>query len=223
MGMIKSFLKKVAGLLLLPVCVGVSYAFYEHLGRIRAVTNEQKYFLYGAIVYLIVHTLFFRPDYLYVLGHEVMHVVATWISGGRVTSFRVTARGGHVRTTKSNIFIALAPYFIPFYTILIVVIFWGVSLIMYTKASYNIFLWLVGFSLALHIVLTVDFLKTKQTDLLHAGYLTSNCLIYIVNLSIICLIFGLLFREINFFRYVVACYDYTRDIYASLFKNLFMW
>ena len=40
--------------------------------------------------------------------------------GGRLKKFRVTADGGHVVVTKTNFMIALAPYFFPFYAVLVV-------------------------------------------------------------------------------------------------------
>jgi len=200
----------------------MSYSLYGQLERIRVVSYNQQYFLYGAIGYLILHAVFLKPEYLYILAHEVMHVIATWLSGGKVTSFRVSSKGGGVGATKSNIFIALAPYFFPFYTIIVALVYWATKALFAAKIPHGIFFFLVGLTLTFHIILTIDFLKMKQTDLLHAGYLFSNCLIYTVNLIIIGLIFSLLFIEIRFSEFLRTSFIESRYIYVEIFKQLFL-
>ena len=63
------------------------------------------------------HILVFKLTYLYTLGHEAIHVIATWLCGGHVTSFSVSKWGGNVSTSKTNFFIELSPYFVPIYTV----------------------------------------------------------------------------------------------------------
>jgi len=221
--LLKRAARLLLGLTLLPVCIAVSLSLYGQLSQIRSLSYEaQKFFLMGAVAYLAFHALFFKPAYIYVVGHELMHVVAAWISGGRVTSFRVSGQGGSVGTTKSNIFIALAPYFMPFYTVIIALLFFTLSIFTNTKPLLSPFLFLVGFTLAFHIVLTVDFLKIRQTDLLHAGYFFSICLIYIINVIVIALIFSLLFRDVSFTGFITAVGIRTKDIYMGIFRQLFL-
>ena len=112
-------LKSAIGILLLPLVAGFSVAFYKQFGNIEvAFTMGQQYFLLGIITYGLIQLFLFKPVYLYVLGHEAVHVLATWLCLGRVKSFKISSRGGSVSTTKSNFFISLSPYFIPVYAIL---------------------------------------------------------------------------------------------------------
>ena len=55
----------------------------------------------------------------YVFGHELTHALASLAMGGDVLSFKVSKRGGSVSMTKTNFFVALAPYCIPIYTLFI--------------------------------------------------------------------------------------------------------
>ena len=103
--MIARFIKFLIGLLLVPVVIGVSVALYKNLSLITQLDNYQLHFLLGAISYTIIHLVFYKPTYLYILGHELIHVFSTWICGGRVGSFHISSRGGSVSTTKSNFFI----------------------------------------------------------------------------------------------------------------------
>lgn len=238
--MFKRTLKLFLGIISIPVCIAASVSLYDQLIQIKVISYNQKYFISGIIAYLIIHIAFFKPEYLYpvrnstkavgksisngvyILGHEVMHVIATWISKGRVNSLKVSSKGGMVTTTKSNLFIALAPYFFPFYTIIVAAIFLIIPLIIKTEPPYTIFLFLVGLTLAFHIVLTIDFLKTKQTDFLHGGYLLSICLVYLMNLIVIGFIFSLLFGEINFTEFLRSAYFKSKDIYVAIFRQLFL-
>ena len=53
--------------------------------------------------------------WIYVVGHELTHVVWSWLFGGKVKKFRASSSGGEVVVTKSNFLVALAPYFFPLY------------------------------------------------------------------------------------------------------------
>ena len=71
--------------------------------------------LSGAACWVVIYSLLPKPMWVYVFGHELTHVLWTWLFGGRVTKFKATPKGGHVVVTKSNFLISLAPYFFPTY------------------------------------------------------------------------------------------------------------
>jgi len=221
--MLNKILKILLGILALPICIGVSISLYEHLSQIQIVLYyQQKYFIVGIISYLVVHAVFFKPSYLYVLSHELMHAIAALLSGGRVRSIKVSSKGGSVATTKSNIFIALSPYLFPLYTIVVALLWFGIKFVTKSDIDYSFFLFAIGFTLAFHIVLTIDFLKIRQKDLLHAGYFFSVCLIYVINLLIVGLICSLLFKGMIFVGFLQDSYIKARDIYAGIFCQMFL-
>ena len=207
----------------LPICIGVSLSLYENLSSIKIGTYyQQKYFLIGIISYLVVHAVVLKPSYLYILSHEFMHAIATLLSGGRVKSMKVSSMGGSVSTTKGNIFIALSPYFFPLYTIIVVLVWSSVRFFLKTELNYSVFLFFIGFTLTFHLVLTIDFLKIRQTDLLHAGHFLSITLIYIVNVIIVGLIFSFLFKTMVFLEFLQGSYTKTVNIYTGIFRQLFL-
>ena len=61
--------------------------------------------------------------WIYVLGHELTHALWTWLFGGKVKKMKVSSSGGHVVISKTNFFIALAPYFFPLYAVIVVAVF----------------------------------------------------------------------------------------------------
>ena len=218
MGRVIRFLLAI---LSIPFLISVSYALYVELGKIYSLDQNQRYFLLGAVAYLVVHIVLFKPNFLYIFGHELTHALATFITFGKVKSFKVSKKGGEVKTTKTNVFITLSPYFFPTYTILLSTAwiiarkFWQIDDLVYG------FLFLVGFTLVFHFVMTVEFLKTKQPDLIKSGYLFSLALIYLANISVAALIMNLIFPEISFKSYLNTSCAVAKDIYISVFHQLF--
>ncbi|MFH1245147.1 MAG: hypothetical protein V1662_01535 [Candidatus Omnitrophota bacterium] len=220
--MVIRVIKAIIGILLIPVAVTVTSAFAAQLARIQEFASLPAYFLKGVIAYLILHVILMKPAYLYVLGHETAHALAAFICGGQVRGFQASSSKGRVLSTKSNFFIALFPYFFPAYTIF----FWLVYLVgrvfwdMTAYAPYLMFL--IGFSLTLHLVMTIDSLKIKQSDIFKTGYFFSLSLIYILNLLIIGLILGVVFKEFSLPVMVASMLQRAGNIYYGIFAYLFL-
>ncbi len=217
-------LKTVAGLLFLPVVVSVSITFYRQFGSFESPwTDGQQYFMLGVIAYCFIHLLVFKPSYIYVLGHESVHALAAWVCMGRVKSFKVNSASGSVTTTKNNIFISLAPYFVPFYSIVLAALLYiANNTFLKDPVPYKYFLFLLVFTLAFHIIMTIDALKTKQPDLVRAGYLTSGIIIYVINVVVIAGILGLMTSGFSFTEFMSSAWSLTAEIYVKIYTQLFM-
>src|SRR6516164_6115980 len=113
----------VIGVLLLPVCVGAARGLWAILEQSGNADTTSVPTGAGAACWLVIYLLLPKPMMAYVFGHKLTHVVWTWLFGGRVKRFKVSAAGGHVVVTRSNFLIALAPYFFPLYTLLVVGVF----------------------------------------------------------------------------------------------------
>lgn len=211
----------IIAVLSVPFLIAASYSLYNEIGKIYSLDSNQSFFILGAIVYLVIHTVLFKPNVVYVFGHELTHALAMFISAGKVKSFKVGKKGGEVKGTKSNLFISLAPYFFPTYTLIVILLwifakqFWDV------KDFISVFLFVVGLTLTFHFVMTVEFLKTKQPDLIKSGYLFSIVLIYFINLSIAALILNFVFTDFSFKTYINNAYIIGKDMYAWLFRQMF--
>jgi len=216
---VKFWVKFLIGCSLLPVAFAASIVLYSQLGSIQTLSKNQFYFLFGIGTYLIVHLLFYQPFSIYIFGHELTHVLCTWICGGKVKSFRASSRGGRVTTTKSNFFINLAPYFFPIYTAFLSCGYFAISLFSDLSKHTHHFIFLIGLSWSFHIVLTIHFIKMRQPDILKAGTLFSIALIYILNVTILALILSLLFPEVTFGDFFRSSYWQTVKIYTSIFAK----
>ncbi|MFH1857160.1 MAG: M50 family metallopeptidase [Candidatus Omnitrophota bacterium] len=217
------YLKSLLGILLVPAAIGATISFCHILKNFsgRALSSGQWFFLCGIFVYCGVHLFVFKPNYIYVFGHEMIHAIATWLCGGKVKSFKVSRRGGSVRTTKSNFFISLAPYFMPSYVIIFTLIFFVISLVASSAKIIPYFVFAIGAAVAFHLIMTADVLKKDQPDILTTGYIFSLVLIFLFNVLILSFIFCWLFEEITAKDFLKDAFFSSSRIYAALFKQLF--
>lgn len=140
----------------------------------------------GFSLWLTLFVFMPRPTWLYVLGHELTHAVAIWLSGGKVHRFRITSAGGEVHTDKSSTFIALAPYIIPLFPAVTGALWlWAAWMWPHLKDYEPWFLLVWGIIWSFHISFTVTLLPTDQSDFESQGYLFSYVTILLGNLWII--------------------------------------
>jgi hypothetical protein len=171
----------ILGLLLLPLCLGTAAAVWQLLQTTGSADTTWVPLLAGALCWGVIYMLLPRPMWVYVAGHELTHAFWTWLFGGRVQKLKVSARGGHVVVSKSNFVIALAPYFFPFYAVLVVVLFLLARLVLPWALLEVWFLLLLGAAYAFHVTLTGHILKTRQSDITEHGYIFSGSIIFLGN------------------------------------------
>lgn len=219
--MIKRIFKVFLAVLLLPVAISATLSLYEALSNIRYFSKNQAYFLAGVITYVVVQVLFYKPITLYVFGHELQHALATWLCGGKVKVFSVSKKGGKVAATKSNTFIALAPYLVPIYTALVLLVYFVLSWFFDVSRYTGHFIFLVGATLAFHIVLTLEVLRKGQSDVVKSGFIFSLVVIYIANIIAAVFILSLVFEDISMLRFFESSYESAKAIYLAIFNQLF--
>jgi hypothetical protein len=217
--MLKLLFKLAVGVLALPFAVGASAALYRNIILIKELAHSMNYFLWGAAGYAILHLLFYKPTYIYVLGHEAVHAGIAWIFGGKIKSFKASEKGGSVTTNKSNTVIELGPYFIPIYAILITIVYFLIA------SSYNvnssIFMFLIGFALAFHVISTVEVMKVRQPDIIKSGYFFSVVLVYALNIIVISVIFALIFPGFGMKNFFIDMWSESMHIYVAVVRQLF--
>ena len=187
--MIAQFLRLLLGLALLPACWGVSRAFFDALvvsaGSTGWMTPETLSLLGGILTFAFAWMALSHPVRVYVLGHELTHALWGLLFGARPSDVRVSASGGSVRLTKSNLLITLAPYFFPFYTFIVIV----VALITYAffrpLPYLPLWLFLVGFTWSFHVLFTLETLGQRQPDVKLYGRIFSWTFIFLVNVGIV--------------------------------------
>lgn len=127
-----------------------------------------------------------RPIRLYVWAHELTHALWARAMGGSILRFRARRDGGYVVTDKANFFIALAPYFHPFYAML-VLLGYGTASLFYDLSPFAPGLYFaLGLTWSYHLCFTAWMIPKGQTDLTTHGVFFSLVVIYTLNLLILC-------------------------------------
>ncbi len=198
--------KEVLGwLVLVPSCLFSFITFTELF--IRATrqgevwgTREFTWFGTGALVWLICFALFRRTFMIaYVFGHEWSHLLAAKLCGAVVYDWHVGRDGGWVDTNKSNTFISLAPYLLPFYTVAIILLYGIAGLFVNLDQVEHLHLYfvtlpfdalkalsfLIGVTWCFHFTYTLNTLRIEQSDVKRNGGFFSAWLIVLCNLHII--------------------------------------
>ncbi|NQU95315.1 MAG: hypothetical protein HQ549_03670 [Candidatus Omnitrophica bacterium] len=219
--MLSKVIKITIALLFIPIAIAATRAFFGSLDSLAFVNINSFLLIGGFFAYPVFRIVFVKPTYFYALGHEVVHVLATWLCGGKVTSFHVSQRGGEVTTTKTNSFIRLSPYFVPIHAIFLSMVYAALFSILNLSRFFNEFLFLMGFTIGLHIFMTIETMKTSQPDIMKTGYFFSVLFIYVANIFVLISILSVISKQISFVNFVKNTFVLSKDIYLSFFGKLF--
>ncbi len=210
--MLLRLLRWVVGLLLVPLCGVTSWTFFS---QFSSATLEHEFwrttaFWYFATGGLLMAGWFWSGLawkgflYLYVLGHELTHILFIWLFRGQVSAWGVSTDGGFVTTNKSNIVIALAPYCVPLWAALAVLIYAVAGhFMMLPPVAMKSLLGALGFFWAFHLLWTLWMIPRDQPDLRENGTFLSLTIIYLTNLLILVALMCVASPQMGFSDYVV--------------------
>ena len=160
------WVKFVIAIFLLPLCAVLSQTFFTVFARATVTQRlwageEFWFFSLGAVLWLIAFFGLPRPMLVYVFGHELTHAVWVLLMGGRVSRFRVGREGGHIVTDRNNFWIALAPYFFPLYSIIVIGAYGTLSLFFNVQPYGRLLYGLIGATWAFHFTFTCWMIPKK--------------------------------------------------------------
>lgn len=183
------FFRLVLGILLLPAAWGITRALIDAIviaaGAEGALSVESLSLLGGVAAFALVWAALPHPVRTYVFGHELTHALWGLFFGARPSKIKISANGGSVMLTKENFLITLAPYFFPFYTFLVVIAALVTSAFLRPLPFLPLWLFLVGFTWAFHVLFTLETLTRRQPDVKLYGRVFSWTFIFLANVAII--------------------------------------
>jgi len=180
-----NFLRFLLALAALPFAWGVARTVPDAFALVSAgdwSSPDTLAFAGGFALFLIVWFVLPAPVRLYVLGHELTHAVWGLAFGARVSGLRVGRGGGSVLVSKSNVWITLAPYFFPFWTMLVVLAAGLVRIFVSPLPCMPAWFAAVGFTWCFHVCFTLRTLMQTQPDVMEYGRLFSWTFIFTANL-----------------------------------------
>jgi hypothetical protein len=186
----KRLISFMFGLLLLPFAWVTLWTFFSRLSHATVhqhfwKSSEFWHFIIGSIL-LSTWLLsgFFRNFflYLYVLGHELTHAIFVFLHLGKVSRIHVSTSGGYITTNKTNLLIALSPYFVPFYSVAVVLAHLGLKHFGGISEVWDpLFHALIGATWTFHMIWTIWMLPKDQPDLQQNGTFLSLVVILLGN------------------------------------------
>lgn len=219
------WINTLIGIFLVPIACLLTQTFFTSLSR-ETISNafwaseEFWFFGLGSILWLIVFFGLPRPVVVYVFGHELTHAIWVWLMGGSVTDFKVGRDGGHIVTDKNNVLIALAPYFYPIYSMILLVIYGVASLFTDMTPFHRIFLVLLGATWAFHVSFTLWMIPKGQSDLTYHGTFYSLVIIYIMNLLILSVMLIIASPHVSFLAFGRELLANTENFSAWAWESL---
>lgn len=208
----------LAGLLLLPFSVLLAVILVKALSNWGVIGKEQFLFIGGFFAYFFIHVLLYKPLFAHVMSHEITHMLWALIFGKKVKSLHVSHHSGSVVVDKTNFFISLAPYFFPFYTFLILIIYFLVQ-----EKFLPYVLFFLGASLSFHLCLTFYSLQQKQTDFKDFGSIFSLSFIFFMNLIVLTVLLAVIFpSKVNLKLITLDLFENIKGfvtILSQLFHN----
>jgi len=165
-------LKFLAGLALFPTAIALLWEAVKSFKDVLLHWQATAWFVGGGVIYALLHWQGWKFVRVYVLAHELVHALAGILSGYKVKGLpKIGKDGGEVLLDGSNAFVALAPYCVPLYALLMPALY-QILLLKWPQMSAHrdMFILGIGFFLAFHVLHTVDTLyQTKQSDIAMAG------------------------------------------------------
>lgn len=181
-------------------------------------------FWVGIIIYFLFQIIFFKPMQTYVFGHELTHAIAGLLSGAQIKKFKVSQNKGSVSLNKDNIFITLSPYFIPLYSIIIIITYFCLSWFIDTAYLYPYYLFLSGAALSFHYALTFYVIKIGQEDLKVYGSFFSLVFICFINIIVVVLVLALIFPySIDIKKFFINVSQNAVYLYKYIFAGVYQW
>lgn len=216
------------GLLLLPLAAITTVTLFQRVTDQNFAAHfwREDAFIYFVVGFVLNAGWFFSKLgqklflYLYVLGHELTHAVFVVLCLGRVSGFRVGLDGGHVVTNKSNLLIALSPYFVPFWSIVSVSLLTGLTLLMPFRGQEHALFAILGATWSFHLLWTLWIIPRDQPDLKENGTFLSLNVIYIANVVLLSGLICLASRDLSWRDFVYNWANNFLDLVTPLWKSL---
>jgi hypothetical protein len=191
-------IKFILGVCFLPFVYSFSVSFLNEFGIIQR--QAQDYFWAGVISLLIIYLFVWEPAIIYAKSQKILEVIFSF--------FKPLVR--------------VAPYLLPIYTLILFVLCGLLSVVFKSDSLIRHFIFLIGFSIALHLIFSARTIRPKQGDFLKANYIFGFSLVYIINVSLLAFCLNLFFKEFSFVNFISQSYQIAKNIFYSVFSQLFL-
>lgn len=190
-------IKFILGVCLLPFVYSVTAALLGEL----SITSKflQKDFWTGVVSFLLIYFFIWEPALIYAKGQKILEFVFTFFKP----------------------LVKVAPYLLPIYSLLLIVVYLIASAFQ-PGWMLDYFVFLLGFTISLHLVFSAKSMRSKKGDFLKSNYLFGFSFIYILNLILLGACFMAIADKFSFVSFAKASYYGAHVIFKAVFKQLFL-
>lgn len=188
--------KLCVAVLLLPIVVGVSAGFLHEAGNLKKLSDI---FLCGVAAYVVTHLFIYAPQGMFQFGQKIFRDLLRFAPAVAET----------------------VPRLIPLGTLTL-------SLVLYILRNFSsagwlpkYFLFFIGYTSALHIVLTARELYEQDGSPLKPHYFSLMAVVYITGLTVIAALLALNFNEFVLADYIKFSAMTAKHIYSLFGGRLF--
>jgi len=194
--------------------------------------RAREWITWGAMTYLGIHVLLYRPVALFRGSHRLFSTLAVWLFGGQVASTegaKVTAAKKkwirHVKADgegQGSTLVALSPYVIPLYTVLVCAAGWGAGQWVDRAFLDGPVAFFVGVTMAFHWLMTADDLQPQRETWHVETYLLAIGLIFVITLLIASACLPWAIPEFSFVHALAGGLARTHTFYTTIIQRLFL-
>ena len=198
---------KKGSLSVLKLALGLSFMTFVYsstiafMGEFKNIDLKfQRPLWEGLVAFVVVYFFVWEPVKLYQKGQKILEVIFKFFAP----------------------LVKVAPYVLPIYTILLFCLYPLVYFFRPYDETTVYFVFLFGFSIALHLVFGAKSLRTKQNDFLKANYIFGFALVYIIDVLLFSLLLNLVFEKFSFVNFFNAAYRTSHEIIVAIIKQVFV-
>lgn len=193
-----AFLKVIVFLLFLPLILAVSLAFQTHLLNLPA--SKEAWLLWGAFTYIIANFFIYDCKDIFLWGKELTSKIFGFV--------------GPLANAVSLM--------VPIYSVTIIIVY--VILTLMGKASFydGLFLFSIGFTLTMNLVLAAGQLKGEDSGPLKAQYFLGFTLLYVFSLCFMALLLSWVMPEFSFIAFIKSLTYHATHLYKEVYRLLFI-
>ena len=191
-------LKFLSGICLLPIVYAVTIYFSGELLKLEPAVKGP--FIWGIVGFILTYFFVWEPAVFFKKGQRILEFMFRFFSP----------------------LVKIAPFVLPIYTILLCLAYLILAKTADTREFLTLFIFGIGFSLALHLVFSAKTLRSKAGDKLRSNYIFGFSWIYILDALLLALFFNLAFENFSFLTFFNSSYQISRSIYLAAFRQLFL-
>jgi hypothetical protein len=186
-------IKFVFAVVLAPIAVAVTKGLFIEM----QVLNELRHiFLMGAATYCGLNLFYYPIEGLYLFGQRVF--------------------GDMFRFSTATA--SVVPMVIPIYTTLLLLIHYIIMSIFHYEGLQNYFIFFIGFTFAMHVVMTAHDIYDEDDGQIKAHYLFYFALTYICNIVLLVVLLDFNFSSVKFMSFFDSSYNHAEFIYMWAYR-----